>query len=779
MECFKCNVFHASFQTYVQHLKHKHKYVNIYKCQKCNEERSFIYFNSFKKHISKHFMNPLDKFAKHLGEKNTHIIPHNTIDVENPFQTGGSLQNISINILRDNANLELISNLYKKNSICKKDVQYIVTAFDAYFNSDFLKTLFKGVNKSYAQAIQNPFKHISTEYKRINMLRENGLYFSSSSATIGNRLDYTNLENRTILQNITVKEKYISLKRYMIVFLENSSVFDHIMEYINELKLETNSVSNVMQTAFWKEKVTQYSPQCIVLPLLVYFDDFEVNNPLGSRNGYQKIGGVYVSFPFLSPLYRSKLENIFVTLLFHTLDKKAYGNSVFRPLIDELKDLEINPLKISNKQVFFVLVSCIGDNLGLNSMLGFTESFSCNFFCRICKMQKSDAQTAITENPFLIRNPKNYADDLKKHDVKKTGILSSCIFNELRNFHVCRNFSVDLLHDLYEGICGFETAFILHSFIKNSKYFTLEILNNRIIGFFYGRFEGLNKPQELSMDNLKNHKLRYSASELIWFMKYLPLIISDLVPESDILWNFFLILKEIIELLFLESIDEQIISCLENLIRKHHTLYLTHFKMPLRPKHHFLTHYPFIMRKFGPLKQFWVMRHEAKHKELKQIANSTRSRINICHTIAERIQLSFFQSKFQNDFENKIISGKEIKCFNPFNNISVYIAQLKNLDSNTKFCKWTAICDIKIKIGMVIEFNNIDNIPCFGLVELIGIVREANIFCICKLLKTMFFDRHNYAFLVEKTNLFKIIEFKLNVTNIRSIILSDRELYVT
>lgn len=45
------------------------------------------------------------------------------------------------------------------------------------------------------------------------------------------------------------------------------------------------------------------------------------------------------------------------------------------------------------------------------------------------------------------------------------------------------------------------------------------------------------------------------------------------------------------------------------------------------------------MRKFGPLKPFSEMRHEGKYKELKQIANSTRSRVNIIyHTIAERVQ---------------------------------------------------------------------------------------------------------------------------------------------
>lgn len=44
----------------------------------------------------------------------------------------------------------------------------------------------------------------------------------------------------------------------------------------------------------------------IALPLLIYFDDFEVDNPLGSHAGIHKLGGVYVSLPFLPPHYVSQ-----------------------------------------------------------------------------------------------------------------------------------------------------------------------------------------------------------------------------------------------------------------------------------------------------------------------------------------------------------------------------------------------------------------------------------------------------------------------------------------
>lgn len=35
-------------------------------------------------------------------------------------------------------------------------------------------------------------------------------------------------------------------------------------------------------------------------------------------------------------------------------------------------------------RVYFPLLLIAGDNLGLNSLLGFSESFSADYFCRLC-----------------------------------------------------------------------------------------------------------------------------------------------------------------------------------------------------------------------------------------------------------------------------------------------------------------------------------------------------------------------------------------------------------
>jgi len=46
-------------------------------------------------------------------------------------------------------------------------------------------------------------------------------------------------------------------------------------------------------------------------------------------------------------------------------------------------------------------------------------------------------------------------------------------------------------------------------------------------------------------------------------------------------------------------------------------MYTHFFNDTLKPKHHFLIHYPSIIEQSGPPRNYWCFRFEGKHKELK------------------------------------------------------------------------------------------------------------------------------------------------------------------
>lgn len=54
----------------------------------------------------------------------------------------------------------------------------------------------------------------------------------------------------------------------------------------------------------------------------------------------------------------------------------------------------------------------------------------------------------------------------------------------------------------------------------------------------------------------------------------------------------------------------------------------------LKPKHHYLCHYPALILKFGPLIRLWTMRFESKHSYFKICARNLKNFKNLCLTLS-------------------------------------------------------------------------------------------------------------------------------------------------
>lgn len=76
---------------------------------------------------------------------------------------------------------------------------------------------------------------------------------------------------------------------------------------------------------------------------------------------------------------------------------------------------------------------------------------------------------------------------------------------------------------------------------------------------------------------------------------------------------------------------------LEFLIEKHHKSFMLLYNTTLSPKQHFITHYPNVIKKMGPLIHLWCMRYESKRGVLKSLAQKLNFK-NIGKTLATRVQ---------------------------------------------------------------------------------------------------------------------------------------------
>lgn len=163
----------------------------------------------------------------------------------------------------------------------------------------------------------------------------------------------------------------------------------------------------------------------IVFPIFLYYDDAEMGNQLGSHSGIHKMGCIYYTITALPHQYLSSLDNIFPAFLFHSADRgnlKFNNKTMFASLIKVLIYLYDNGITISvnsvDIQVYFALGLVLGDNLGLNSILGFVESFSANYYCKFCRSHKTNLQNMLSECPESLRNDYNYKLDVLKDHVR-------------------------------------------------------------------------------------------------------------------------------------------------------------------------------------------------------------------------------------------------------------------------------------------------------------------------------------------------------------------------
>lgn len=600
---------------------------------------------------------------------------------------------------------------------------------------------------------------------RFKHLDEVGLLIKPNQIVIANSLNDRLRNGVVVLEPKEVKIILIPLRQVFKKLFEHSNFFNMLLSYVDSLQSYKGPIMyRFIQPELWKEKLKIHDGKKI-FPLFVYFDDFEVNDPLGSHSGSQKLGAVYISLACLPPELASSIDNIFLASLFKTDDKKEYGNIlVFKDLIAELNFLETSgiDLKINDKvhHIYFSVGLILGDNLGLHSILGFSESFVVKYPCRFCRCPKQVCHVQTQQLDDMMRNKINYASDLLLNDLSYTGIKERCVWNDLISFTVTDNFSVDIMHDMLEGVCKFDIGLILKLMIFDFNYFSIETLNNRIEAFNYGSLDIRSRPTLLSSEILRRQGLiRISASEMLCFTRYLGLIIGDLIPEDSDLWELYKILKKILDIILCKSVRLSDSVLLKTLISEHHQLYLRLFRSNLKPKHHHMVHYPFIIQKSGPLTFFWSMRFEAKHKELKDTAHAITSRKNIQYTLSLKHQLKLshnFLSSNDHFYTINMEVGRVLKLneltLQFYNNCNINF-MTNNFDfsnDNIIFFSWVKIKNIVFNCkNMCIVINACeieDLLPSFGLIKHIFITDVNLPFAICQLFKTNYFDEHYQAF---------------------------------
>lgn len=392
---------------------------------------------------------------------------------------------------------------------------------------------------------------------------------------------------------------------------------------------------------FKNSRFFQENPKAIQLEIAT--DDFEVCNAIGSKSNMHKLTAVYMVIKNLPPKYLSRLRNIFLIALCNVDDLKSKTtdfNNILELVVSEVKYLEETGITLDDgQQLRGTIVNLMADNMGYNLALSLA-GHSASHFCRICELSKESCQQTTIEIQSEYRSNESYQRHLNvisnsngKINLKDThGVVRYCKLNDLNYFSIFKNISVDIMHDLTEGIVPLVLKH-LFEFCFEANIFKFDELKTMCNYYSYPKVFQRNKPSSISMT--RQH-LGQNSSQTKCLMLNLPFILYK-YRNNDIFRKVWICVGQVIriyQMVHTLKFKKSMLNEFKNLISDFLMNVKDIFKITLTPKLHYLTHYATILERMGSLALLSMIRFEAKHSELKKIAQRTNNFRNINKTIA-------------------------------------------------------------------------------------------------------------------------------------------------
>lgn len=216
------------------------------------------------------------------------------------------------------------------------------------------------------------------------------------------------------------------------------------------------------------------------IALVLYIDDFEVVNPIGTSKKKHMLCAVYWTLANLHPKSRSSLHAIQLAVLckVNTVKENGY-HEVLYPLFEDLVSLEENRVYIEKlaASIKETLLCVAAGNLVAHALAGYQESFTVEKMCRFCMATQQEIQTKNVSSGFYTLRTKD-AHDRQVQEVKRDpskvahyGVKGECAFSKnLKYFHIIDGFPPDILHDFLEGVVPFELFLCNQDMIKKEVY---------------------------------------------------------------------------------------------------------------------------------------------------------------------------------------------------------------------------------------------------------------------------------------------------------------------
>ncbi|KAJ8274815.1 hypothetical protein COCON_G00094400 [Conger conger] len=771
MKCFDCQKELSCSNMLVRHLRLVHGYLPGKNLRlKCVQTGCGYMFGTF------------SGFRKHLNTKHTEYIDQEVDTDVNVNSVGEAvIANVDETATTSDVDVTATCELFRNSNrstldMCATAVAQLKAAglSQSTVNS-FVSTMEEVVSKIHSQAkdaalqclspqdtenknsieqsfqkLENPFTPLNSEAKRNKHFTEKWGKVEPIEKVLGTRFDSRRNKTTGTYDQVIVTDKFA----YIPILETLKSIFQNpeLADMLKPRHMTKEGVYADLRDATYFKESPLFSVEKDSLQIQLFYDDFETANPLGSKKGIHKLGAIYFTLRNFPPIYNSSLINIHLCALFHAQDIKRYDfNLILEPLVNDLKVLETEGLKIPmfRHVIRGTIVQVTGDNLGLHGLFGFVESFGARYCCRFCLLEKARFQTVFCEDDpdVVLRTVEMHAQHCQTIQTDPTlphiyGVKRSCLLNSLQYFNTATNFSVDIMHDILEGVAQFEVKLVLR-YILQEKLLNAEQLAGRIHAFDYGYNQQRNRPPRVKLLDGSND-LGLNATQSWCLLRNMPLLFGDLIQTDDKYWHLLLLLLQIVNIVFSPVLSDGMTIYLKHLITDHHRLFKQLFPtINLLPKHHFMIHYPRNIRNIGPILHMWCMRYEAKHNFFKRQLKSFK---NITKTLAKKHQscMAMYQESFTKERltlgPGKMVALVELKE-------GPEIASIFGDVTSVFSAKWIKHHGTEYRCDLIICTEVAFEMPVFCKIKTIAVKDDSVLLC-GKLMETMCFDDHYHAFKV-------------------------------
>jgi len=556
---------------------------------------------------------------------------------------------------------------------CKIHAVNCLSALNAGGASVDEKAFSEQLNTSVSK-FEEPFGFLASRHKLDSFFSNHPSFVPPESVCFGLRFETKCAKTKPVYDTF----QYVSIEKTMKSLLGNEHFYNSVLTCQSPSN-DLDVIAHYSDAQQAKRKRTSSDGRSLQIGLQIFYDGMGTTNPLRGQSSTCNVGVFYYVIKNLPDSWNTCYANVHLLALCYECDLKYHGfGAVLDKVTEEICKLSAVGFQmefpVTGKQTVKVnLCQVTCDNLALNAVLGFIESFSGDYFCTMCYATREDSQTKFREECFHLRTPFEYSEDVTllskapNGPLHIRGVKRPCELNNIPGYHVTENFSNDIMHTLLEGVVPLEIGCVLHYLVTVKQLFSLNTLNERVSQFWgVANVDRQKKPPQLNKIPPPGGSLSPSmkATQCWGLLKYLPLIIGDMVPPDDEHYVFLLHLSDLVDLVFAPRFTVGMVAYMKEFIDDHLQMFTGLFagQVSLKPKHHFLIHLPTIVLKSGPLIGMSCLRYELKNSFFKRCCHVACNFTNICKTLAYRHQQFALFSCLSGMHQRNIVTVRMSSC---------------------------------------------------------------------------------------------------------------------